>query len=68
MKKTRVVEVVDVFCDVCGDECGNYAVHTDAKGNEQHACLKYNEQLGKQCGTVLEERRFAVAIASRKPA
>ncbi|MFJ7794670.1 hypothetical protein [Pseudomonas sp. NPDC096950] len=68
MKKTRVVEIVDVFCDVCGDVCGNHAVHTDAKGNEFHACLKYNEQLGKQCATVLEERLFAVTIVSRTSA
>ncbi|KNH43916.1 hypothetical protein [Pseudomonas lini] len=68
MKKTRVVEIVEVFCDVCGDKCGNHAVHSDAKGHDLHACLEYNEQLGKQCATVLEERLLAVAIASRKPA
>lgn len=66
MKKTRMVEIEETFCDVCGEKCGNHAVRTDAEGNEQHACLDYNEQFGKQCAAVLDERQLAAAIAKRK--
>lgn len=66
MKKKRRVTITETFCDVCGAKCGNHATHTDAQGNEQHACLDYNEEFGKQCASVLDERLLAAAIAKRK--
>lgn len=50
MKKKRMVEIEETFCDVCGEKCGNHAIRSDLDGNEQHGCMKYNEQYGKQHG------------------
>lgn len=68
MRKTRLVEIEETFCDVCGELCGNHAIRTDAEGNEQHACLDYNEQHGKQCAAVLDERLLEAAVAKRHSA
>ncbi|MBN0172512.1 hypothetical protein JTL52_17735 [Pseudomonas aeruginosa] len=66
MKKTRQVTITEIFCDVCGQKCGNHATRADAEGNEEHACLDFNEQHGKQCAAVLDERLLAAAIAKRQ--
>lgn len=66
MKKKRRVTITETFCDVCGAKCGNHAIRTDAEGNEQHACLDYSEQHGKQCAAVLDERLLAAAMAKRQ--
>lgn len=66
MKRTRMVEIVETFCDVCGEKCGNHAIRADEEGNELHACLDFNEQFGKQCAAVLDERLLAAAIAKQK--
>ncbi len=68
MKKKRRVTIVETFCDVCGDKCGNHATRTDEDGNEQHACLEFNEQHGMQCAEVLDKRRLYEAIAKRRAA
>ena len=68
MKKRRMVEIEETFWDVCGEQCGNHVIRTDAEGNEQHACLDYNEQHCKQCAAVLDERLLAAAIAKRQSA
>lgn len=65
MKKDRTVVIEETFCDVCGEKCGNHTVLSDAEGNEQHACLDYNEEHGKQCAAVLRERVVAAAIERR---
>lgn len=39
MRKTRLVEVVEFYCDVCGSRCGSHVTYTEAGGKEHHACL-----------------------------
>ncbi|NRC34078.1 hypothetical protein [Pseudomonas aeruginosa] len=65
MKNTRMVEIEETFCDICGKKCGNHTVFTDANGHEQHGCHEYNEKLGKLCRDVLDDQIVAAAIASR---
>nr|WP_178383567.1 hypothetical protein [Pseudomonas aeruginosa] len=66
MRKRRLVEIEETFCDVCGEKCGNHAIRTNGEGLEQHACLDYNKDYGKQCAAVLDERLLEAAISRRK--
>lgn len=55
MKKTKMVEVTETFCDVCGDKCYNHTIFTDASGVEQHACSELNAEQGRMCREILED-------------
>ncbi|MBZ3677434.1 hypothetical protein J1N39_23440 [Pseudomonas aeruginosa] len=68
MKKKRMVEIEETFCDVCGEKCFNHTVFTLSDGSEQHACHGNNETYGKQCRAVLDERLLTEAIAKRQSA
>jgi len=68
MKKKRRITITETFCDVCGKKCGNHATRADAEDTEKHACLDFNDQHGKQCAAVLDDRLLAAAIAKRQSA
>ena len=68
MKKERQITITEFFCDVCGQECGNYARRIDADGTEHHACLQHNDQYDAQCVAVLDQRLLDAAIARRNQA
>ncbi|WP_087864413.1 hypothetical protein [Comamonas thiooxydans] len=62
MKQVRMIEVMEVSCDVCGQTCFNYRTQTIA-GTEYHACSDFNEQLGSVCADLLEKGLGSIARA-----
>jgi len=67
MKKKRVVEITEFFCDVCGKNCGtSYMTFVDKNDDEAHACKALNDEHGKSCADVLSDRLHAAAIAKRE--
>lgn len=43
MRKTRLVEVVEFYCDVCGSRCGSHVTYTEAGGKEQPVSMCQRE-------------------------
>lgn len=66
MKKKRVVEITEFFCDVCGKNCGaSFTTFVDKYDDETHACKTINEEHGKSCSDVLSDRLHANTHAKR---
>lgn len=56
MKKAETIEVVRIYCDVCGALCiGSWATF-GAGENEQHACSGLDDESGERCWDILPHR------------
>lgn len=68
MKRLEMRQVMVVYCDSCGDECGNqYTSWLNASTNQgTHACDKLDaEGLNRVCVQEIEHRHLEQALARR---
>lgn len=68
MKRLETRQVMVVYCDACGDECGsNYTSWWDASTNKDtHACDKLDDEgLTRVCVEEIERRQLEMALARR---